>query len=99
MPDSNGNMIKVFSRSSRTMYAGARYTGRRASNPLGQLQPSAQLKPGTDNYTGLDGSGRNRWGDYAGVGSDPADALRVWFYSMYAAGPNLWATQIGAAKF
>ena len=29
----------------------------------------------------------------------PADALRAWFYGMYAAGPNLWATQIGAAKF
>jgi hypothetical protein len=27
--------------SPRTMYAGARYTGRRASNPFGQLQPSA----------------------------------------------------------
>lgn len=99
MPDSNGNLIMVFSRSSSTEYASARFTGRLAADPLGTLKGSALLKAGIANYTGLDGSGRNRWGDYAGVGSDPADSLRVWLYSMYTATSSNWATAIGSAKF
>lgn len=73
MPDGNGNMVMVFSRSSRRGYAAARHTGRRASDALGALQASALLQAGIANYTGLDQSGRNRWGDYAGVGSDRQD--------------------------
>jgi hypothetical protein len=99
MPDSNGNMTMVFSRSGSTEFASIRYTGRKAAEPLGTLQGSALLKAGTANYVKLDGSGRNRWGDYAGVGSDPADTLKVWFYSMYAVAGNNWATQVGASKF
>lgn len=99
MPDSNGNMTMVFSRSSSTAFASILYTGRKAADPPGTLQASALLKAGTANYVKLDGLGRNRWGDYAGVGSDPADTLRVWLYSMYAVAGNNWATQVGASKF
>lgn len=99
MPDSNGNMTMVFSRSGSTEFAAVRYTGRKAAEPLGQLQGSALLKAGVANYTGLDGSGRNRWGDYAGIGNDPADSLKTWIYSLYASAGNNWATQIGATKF
>jgi hypothetical protein len=99
MPDSNGNMTMVFSRSGSTEFASARYTGRKATDPAGQLQGSALLKAGVANYQGLDGSGRNRWGDYAGVGNDPADTLKTWIYTLYAAAGNQWATQIGATKF
>ena len=99
MPDSNGNMTMVFSRSGSTEFASVRYTGRKAAEPLGTLQGSALLKAGTANYVKLDGSGRNRWGDYAGIGSDPADTLRVWFHSLYAVAGNNWATQIGSSKF
>ena len=98
-PDSNGNMVMVFSRSGSTEFASVRFTGRKSSDPPGTLQASALLQAGLANYTGLDGSGRNRWGDYAGFGNDPADTLRTWFYSMYAASGNQWATQVGASKF
>lgn len=99
MPDSNGNMTMVFSRSGSSEFASVRYTGRKASEPLGQLQASALLKAGVANYLGLDGSGRNRWGDYAGVGNDPSDTLKTWIYSLYASSGNNWATQVGATKF
>lgn len=99
MPDSNGNMTMVFSRSGSTEFASVRYTGRKASDTIGLLQASALLKAGTANYLGLDGSGRNRWGDYAGVGNDPSDTLKTWIYSLYATSGNNWATQIGATKF
>ena len=98
-PDSNGNMSMVFSRSGSTEFASVRYTGRKASDPVGQLQSSALLKAGVANYTGLDGSGRNRWGDYAGIANDPADNLKTWIYSLYAVAGNNWATQVGATKF
>ncbi|MBD0277325.1 MAG: hypothetical protein ICV81_05095 [Flavisolibacter sp.] len=99
MPDSNGNMTMVFCRSGSTQFASILYTGRKATDPLGDLQPSALLKAGTANYVQLDSLGRNRWGDYAGVGSDPADTLKVWFYSGYTVAGNSWATHIGASKF
>jgi hypothetical protein len=92
-------MTMVFSRSGAAEFASIRYTGRKAAEPFGTLQPSALLKAGTANYVKLDGLGRNRWGDYAGVGSDPADPLRVWLYSMYAVAGNNWATQVGSSKF
>lgn len=99
MPDSNGNMTMVFCRSGTNEFASIFYTGRKAPDPPGILQASAPLKAGTANYVKLDGIGRNRWGDYAGIGSDPADTLRVWFYSMYAVAGNNWATQVGSSKF
>jgi hypothetical protein len=99
MPDSNGNMTMVFSRSGSTEFASVRYTGRKATDAVGQLQGSALLKAGVANYLGLDGSGRNRWGDYAGVGNDPSDTLKTWIYSLYASSGNNWATQIGSTKF
>jgi hypothetical protein len=98
-PDSNGNMVMVFSRCGPNEFASIRFTGRKAADPVGTLQGSALLKAGTANYTGLDGFGRNRWGDYAGVGNDPADTLKTWIYSMYASGATQWSTQVGATKF
>jgi hypothetical protein len=99
MPDTNGNLVMVFSRSGAAEHAGARYTGRRATDPAGQLQTSRVVRAGTANYTGLDGSGRNRWGDYAGIGIDPTDGRTAWFYSMFAAGASAWGTWNGSARF
>jgi len=98
-PDNNGNMTMVFSRASINSFGSILYTGRQSTDPLGQLQPSAVLKAGAAHYVGLDGGGRNRWGDYAGVASDPANARLIWFYSEYASAPNTWATWVGSAFF
>lgn len=98
-PDHNGNMIMVFSRSGSTEFAQIRYTGRLSSDALGALQTSRLLRAGTANYKALDSGGRNRWGDYAGVASDPANSRVVWFYSMVAVPGNQWATRVGSALF
>jgi hypothetical protein len=98
-PDNNGNMIMVCSRSGTTEHAQVRYTGRLSSDTPGKLQTSRLLKAGTANYKALDGGSRNRWGDYAGVASDPANNRVVWFYSMYAVPANQWATRVGSALF
>ena len=98
-PDNNGNFIMVFSRSSTTEFGSIGYTGRRATDPLGTLQPSALLKAGVATYQGLDSHGRNRWGDYNGVAADPANPRVIWIYSEFAAAVNTWGTWVGSSFF
>lgn len=96
-----GNATIVFNRSGSTEYAGARYTGRRSTDPPNTLQGSANLASGQGCYVRLDTSGRNRWGDYNGIGLDPTDERRTWIYSEYASGTsttctnNVWGTRFG----
>lgn len=98
-PDANGNLTMVFSRSGTGEFGSIAYTGRRATDPAGTLQGSAVLKSGVAKYVGLDSGGRNRWGDYNGVASDPANSRVVWFYSEYASAVNTWGTWVGSAFF
>jgi hypothetical protein len=67
-------MTMVFSRSGPSEFGSILYTGRRSTDPLGTLQASALLKAGAAHYSRLDGSGRNRWGDYNGVAADPGES-------------------------
>ena len=102
MPDINGNLTMVFSRSGPAEFAGIRYTGRLASDPPGTLQGSVLLKAGTGNSQRIDPADplhRNRWGDYAGIGADPVDARQIWFHSMFAGTNNQWGTWIGTSRF
>ena len=98
-PDGNGNITMVFSRSGTGVFGTAAYTGRRAIDPLGTMQGSAVLKAGTAKYVALDSGGRNRWGDYNGVASDPSNSRVVWFYSLFASAVNTWSTWVGSAFF
>ena len=98
-PDNNGNLTMVFSRSGPTEFGSILFTGRRSTDPLGSLQASAMLKAGVAHYSSLDSGGRNRWGDYNGIGSDPSNARLVWFYSEFASAVDTWATWIGSAFF
>jgi hypothetical protein len=97
--DGNGNVTMVFSRSGTNEFGSIAFTGRRATDPLGTMQGSAMLKAGTAKYVALDGSGRNRWGDYNGVAADPSNSRVVWFYSMYASAVNTWNSWVGSAFF
>ncbi|MGL4549812.1 MAG: hypothetical protein ACRC33_01385 [Gemmataceae bacterium] len=99
MPDTNGNMTLVFCRSGANEYASIYLSGRAAADPLGKLQSSVLLKAGGGNSQRVDGSGRNRWGDYAGIAVDPQDGRNVWVYSMFADANNKWGTWVGVARF
>jgi hypothetical protein len=98
-PDSNGNMTMVFVRCGTNEFGSVFYTGRRSVDPLGSLQASALLKAGVANYVRVDGSGRNRWGDYSGISADPVNPRLIWFYGEFAAAVNTWGTWIGSAFF
>ncbi|MGB6680631.1 MAG: PPC domain-containing protein [Candidatus Bathyarchaeia archaeon] len=95
--DANNNMYLVFSRSGPTEYASIRYTGRLSTD--GTIQSTAELAPGLGTYVRTDGSGRNRWGDYGGIGIDHASPQTAWIYHEYATASNTWATQIGRVTF
>ena len=98
-PDGNGNVTMVLCRSGPAEFATIAFTGRLATDPAGTMQASAVLKAGVAKYERLDGSARNRWGDYNGVASDPSNSRVVWFYSMYASAVDTWGTWVGSAFF
>jgi hypothetical protein len=98
-PDNNGNMVLVFSRCGPTEFGSLYYTGRKSTDPLGTLQPSALLKAGVANYVALDGSGRNRWGDYNGIAADPAIPKLIWLHGLFAAPGSKWGTWVGSSFF
>lgn len=98
--DPCGNMAVVFSASGSSTYAGAYYTLRYASDPAGTVQPTSLLVAGQASYALIDGSGRNRWGDYGGASLDPANQATFWGFHQYARTPvtfsSEWSTRYGS---
>ena len=73
-----------FSASAPSIFAGAYYTGRKASDPLGTVRPPEVLREGLDFYERTFGGSRNRWGDYSSIAVDPRDDSTFWVYNEYA---------------
>jgi len=108
--DGAGNMGIGFAASASSIYAGAYYTGRAATDPLGTVQATAVLKAGVDWYYRAWGGPRNRWGDYTGISVDPSDDATFWVYNQYAmqrgtilpsypSEDGRWATHWGSFAF
>jgi hypothetical protein len=96
--DRDGNIAVVYSVSSSSVYPGIRYTGRLASDPLGQLpQGETTLIAGSGSQTGTG----SRWGDYANISLDPVDDCTFWMTTEYmpSTGTAPWKTRIGAFRF
>ncbi|MEN9638747.1 MAG: hypothetical protein RLZZ262_615 [Bacteroidota bacterium] len=78
--DESGNIGLAYSVSSPNMYVGLAYTGRRSSDPLGQMT--------IEEYTIVEGEGPinsfGRYGDYAHMSVDPVNGNTFWFTSEYA---------------
>jgi hypothetical protein len=91
--DVSRNAFIVFARSGPSEYANLRQTGRKATDPLGDLQNSALIAAGQSSYTG------GRWGDYFGICRDGANSSVVWMYGEYAGSGNTWRTRVCSAKF
>lgn len=82
--DSLGNLGVGFAASAATIYPGAYYTQRKATDPAGTMQSSGTLAAGTDYYVRRLGGVDNRWGDYTGIAVDPANDRAFWLYNEYA---------------
>ncbi len=91
--DIRRNAYVVFGRSSSTVFAQLRQTGRRLTEPPHLLQDSALVKAGEGSYTG------GRWGDYFGICRDGGDNSVVWMYGEYADTGNTWGTWMCSTRF
>lgn len=52
------------------------------------------LKAGVDDYEVLDGSGRNRWGDYSATAVDPSDPFSFWTIQEFVSADNQYSLQV-----
>ncbi len=59
-----------------------------------QFHPPVPLKVGVADFVRLDGSGRNRWGDYSATTLDPADPRRFWTIQEYASATDIYSTWV-----
>lgn len=86
--DANNNKWITYSRSSENEYMGAYFS----VIPNGSSLPTADqvLMPGQDNYVVTYGGSRNRWGDYNGIWTDPADANNIWISTEFVNASNSW---------
>jgi len=90
----NGDIALGYSVSSSSVYPSIRYTGRRASDPLGQMTiAEVEVKAGEGSQTNID-----RWGDYSCMSVDPVDDTTFWFTTEYRSSNN-WATYISSFNF
>jgi hypothetical protein len=94
--DGSGNIALGYSISSATLFPSIRYSGRRATDPLGTLQTTeGNIVTGSASQTDFD-----RWGDYSSLNVDPADDCTFWYTSMYyAAAGSTRSTQVAAFGF
>ena len=101
--DRRGNMAVGYSVVNGTdVYPGIRYTGRRASDPLGQMPQGEGV---VINGSGVQTTTNSRWGDYTSMNMDPSDDCTFWYVNEYytAAGQATstagWQTRIASFKF
>jgi hypothetical protein len=86
-----GHIALGYSISSSTMFPSIRYTGRYASDPLGQMTiPEETIYAGSGSQTSL-----TRWGDYTSMNVDP-NGVNFWYVNQYqpSTGSFNWRTRI-----
>jgi len=73
-----GHMALGYSVSSSGMFPAIRYTGRYATDPIGQMTiPEETIFAGTGSQSGL-----SRWGDYTSMNVDP-NGINFWYVNQY----------------
>ncbi len=100
--DKKGNIAVGYSVVNGTdVFPGIRYTGRLASDPLGQMT----LGEGTIvNGSGVQRTTNSRWGDYTSLNVDPVDDCTFWYVNEYytatgqASSTAGWQTRIASFK-
>ena len=80
-----------------TIYPSIRFTGRKSTDPLGQMSLAEQtIQDGSGSQTGSE----CRWGDYAMMSVDPSNDQNFWFTSEYiqTTGVSDWHTRIASFR-
>ncbi len=103
----NDQVMFGFSGSAPSIFAGAFAAGRNPADPPGSVRESLIVHEGVDWYFRTFGGGRNRWGDYSGISTDPSNDKFFWIFNEYAAErgsvingeDGRWGTAWGRGKF
>jgi hypothetical protein len=78
--------------------AQVRYSGRRATDPLGVIGAGATLSTSHSFYN-PSSKKVERWGDYSAVTIDPRNALRAWIVNEKIKDKSTWSSRIGRIGF
>jgi hypothetical protein len=97
--DNAGDIAMGYNVSSSSMSPSIRYTGRLATDPLGQMETENDaLSAANVNTSSL--TSTYRWGDYSSLAVDPSDDCTFWYTTEYIPrNTNHWATRIASFKF
>jgi len=96
--NSYGDIALGFSASSSSLYPSIRFTGRRASDPLGEMTFAEQdIMAGGGSQTSF----YQRWGDYSMMSVDPAVDSVFWYTQEYyqTTSNQNWKTAVGSFSF
>ncbi|MCE9557884.1 MAG: Ig-like domain repeat protein [Armatimonadetes bacterium] len=93
----DGDAMVSFARSSATEYASVRTAGYMDGQTT--FGGSGLIKAGESGYYSTFGTGRNRWGDYFGVGLDGWDLRSFYGVGQYAKTSTTWNCQIWRSNF
>ena len=93
--DAEGNIGIGYSFGGAPNFAGQRFAGRRAKDPLGQLTlREVVLAEGEASQRST-----NRWEDYAQAAVDPSDDMTIWYVGDYLKkGATSYSSRIGAFR-
>jgi hypothetical protein len=83
-----------FSGSDSSTFGSSYYAFGETSGSTTTFSPVSQTKAGSAQYQVLDGSGRNRWGDYSATVVDPVNPSDFWTFQLFAPSTNNWQVQV-----
>lgn len=83
-----GALYVVYSESGSSAYVSLRAAFQSAADPPGSVTGDRLLASGLAGYKG------DRWGDYVGVATDPANPYAVWQAGEYANSVGSWSTRV-----
>ncbi|MEI7499256.1 MAG: T9SS type A sorting domain-containing protein [Bacteroidota bacterium] len=96
--DASGNMALGYSISSASKFPSIYYTGRLATDPLGEMTiQEGVIKEGGGSQTNT-WTNPGRWGDYSSMSVDPSEPSKFWYTQQYYQTTHLynWKTRIGS---
>ncbi len=93
--NADGDVVIGFSGASPSTFMSTYVVVGKTTAGVTSFSPVTLTKAGLADYQRLDGSGRNRWGDYSATVLDPSDSKSFWtFQEFAAAGTNIWQIQV-----
>lgn len=103
MVTGQGHAVMGFSGASSTEFVGCYVSGRRSTDPAGQMSLPSLLHGGQAAYTITYSGSRNRFGDYSYTSLDPSDDMSIWTVQEYAealgtsvgGSTSRWGTWVG----